>query len=81
MALKFIESQNVEFKSNYCEANNALVEIEQVRGFLDAVKLKDDWVADMQEQQHIVTKLDKAQELVDLHRKRNVKMLEGHNAI
>ena len=30
MALKFIESQNAEFKSNYCEANNALVEIERV---------------------------------------------------
>lgn len=28
--------------------NKALVEIERVRGFLDAVKLKDDWVADMQ---------------------------------
>ncbi|MBI3618250.1 MAG: hypothetical protein HY210_08570, partial [Candidatus Omnitrophica bacterium] len=26
----------------------ALVEIERVRGFLDAVKLKDDWIADMQ---------------------------------
>ncbi len=28
--------------------NKALVEIERVRGFLDAVKLKDDWVRDMQ---------------------------------
>ena len=28
--------------------NKALVEIERVRGFLDAVNLKDDWVADMQ---------------------------------
>ena len=28
--------------------NKALVEIERVRGFLDAVKLKDDWFADMQ---------------------------------
>ncbi len=28
--------------------NKALVEIERVRGFLDAIKLKDDWVADMQ---------------------------------
>jgi len=28
--------------------NNALVEIERVRGFLDAVKLKNDWIADMQ---------------------------------
>ncbi len=28
--------------------NKALVEIERVRGFLDAVKLKDDWLADMQ---------------------------------
>lgn len=29
--------------------NKALTEIERVRGFLDAVKLKDDWIADMQE--------------------------------
>ncbi len=28
--------------------NKALVEIERVRGFLDAVNLKDDWVSDMQ---------------------------------
>ncbi len=28
--------------------NKALVEIERVRGFLDAVKLKGDWIADMQ---------------------------------
>ena len=28
--------------------NKALVEIERVRGFLDAVKLKDDWVGNMQ---------------------------------
>jgi Fic family protein len=28
--------------------NKALVEIERVRGFLDALKLKDDWIADMQ---------------------------------
>lgn len=28
--------------------NKALVEIERVRGFLDAVKLKDDWLANMQ---------------------------------
>jgi Fic family protein len=28
--------------------NKVLVEIERVRGFLDAVKLKDDWIADMQ---------------------------------
>ena len=28
--------------------NKALVEIERVRAFLDAVKLKDDWIADMQ---------------------------------
>ena len=28
--------------------NKALVEIERVRGFLEAVKLKDDWIADMQ---------------------------------
>ena len=28
--------------------NKALVEIERVRGFLDAVKLKDEWISDMQ---------------------------------
>lgn len=28
--------------------NKVLVEIERVRGFLDAVKLKDDWISDMQ---------------------------------
>ena len=28
--------------------NKALVEIERVRGFLDAVKLKDDWIVDLQ---------------------------------
>lgn len=28
--------------------NKALVEIERVRWFLDAVKLKDDWIAYMQ---------------------------------
>src|SRR4030043_2284280 len=28
--------------------NKSLVEIERVRGFFDAVKLKDDWIADMQ---------------------------------
>jgi len=28
--------------------NKALVEIERVRGFLDAVQLKDEWIADMQ---------------------------------
>lgn len=28
--------------------NKTLVEIERVRGFLDAVKLKDDWIVDMQ---------------------------------
>lgn len=28
--------------------NKSLVEIERVRGFLDAVKLKDDWLTDMQ---------------------------------
>ncbi len=28
--------------------NKALVEIERVRGFLDAIKLKDDWFSDMQ---------------------------------
>lgn len=30
--------------------NKALVEIERVRGFLDAIKLKEDWIADMQKQ-------------------------------
>jgi Fic family protein len=30
--------------------NKALVEIERVRGFLDAVKLKDDWIVDMQKE-------------------------------
>ncbi len=30
--------------------NNALVEIERVRGFLDAIKLKEDWFSDMQRQ-------------------------------
>lgn len=28
--------------------NKALVEIERVRGFLDAIKLNDDWIADLQ---------------------------------
>ena len=28
--------------------NKALVEIERVRGFLDAIKLKDDWLTDLQ---------------------------------
>ncbi len=39
------------FNSKYTitpKINKALVEIERVRGFLDAVKLKDDWIADMQ---------------------------------
>lgn len=30
--------------------NKALVEIERVSGFLDAVKLKDDWLSDMQKE-------------------------------
>jgi Fic family protein len=30
--------------------NNALVEIERVRGFLDALKLKDEWFADIQKE-------------------------------
>lgn len=34
--------------------NKALVEIERVRGFLEAVKLKDDWVADMQKEAFIL---------------------------
>ena len=29
--------------------NKALVEIERVRGFLDAINLKEDWIADMQQ--------------------------------
>ncbi|MBI5374037.1 MAG: Fic family protein [Candidatus Schekmanbacteria bacterium] len=40
------------FKPKYIiipKINKSLVEIERVRGFLDAVKLKDDWIADMQE--------------------------------
>ena len=32
------------------KVNKALVEIERVRGFLDAVKLKGDWLADMQKE-------------------------------
>ena len=28
--------------------NKALVEIERVRGFLDAIKLKEDWIRDLQ---------------------------------
>lgn len=28
--------------------NKGLVEIERVRGFLDAVKIKNDWIAEMQ---------------------------------
>lgn len=39
------------FKPKYIitpKINRSLVEIERVRGFLDAVKLKDDWFADMQ---------------------------------
>ena len=41
------------FKPKYTittKINKALVEIERVRGFLDAVNLKDDWVSDMQAQ-------------------------------
>ena len=34
--------------------NKALVEIERVRGFLDAVKLKGDWLADMQKEAFIL---------------------------
>jgi Fic family protein len=30
------------------EINKGLVEIERVRGFLDAIKLKEDWIVDMQ---------------------------------
>lgn len=39
------------FEPNYTiipRINKALVEIERVRGFLDAVKLKDDWLVDLQ---------------------------------
>lgn len=39
------------FKPKYTittKINKALVEIERVRGFLDAVNFKDDWVSDMQ---------------------------------
>src|SRR3989337_867694 len=39
------------FKSEFTitpKINKALVEIERVRGFLDAVKLKDEWISDMQ---------------------------------
>jgi len=32
------------------QINNALLEIERARGFLDAVKLKEDWVREMQSQ-------------------------------
>lgn len=32
------------------KVNKTLVEIERVRGVLDAVKLKDDWLADMQKE-------------------------------
>ncbi|MDO8445468.1 MAG: Fic family protein [Deltaproteobacteria bacterium] len=32
------------------KVNKALVEIERVRGFLDAVKLKEEWMADMQKE-------------------------------
>jgi len=41
----------MSFKPKYnitTKINKALVEIERVRGFLDAVKLKEDWIADMQ---------------------------------
>ena len=30
--------------------NKALVEIERVRGFLDALKLSDEWISDMQKE-------------------------------
>jgi len=39
------------FKPKYTitpRINKALVEIERVRGFLDAIKLKDDWLTDLQ---------------------------------
>ncbi len=41
-------SFNPKFSINP-KINKALGEIERVRGFLDAVKLKDDWLVDMQE--------------------------------
>jgi len=31
------------------DINQALIEIERVRGFLEAINLKDDWISDMQE--------------------------------
>ena len=34
--------------------NNALLEIERARGFLDAAKLKDEWIKDMQSKALIV---------------------------
>ncbi len=36
------------------QINKELVEIERVRGFLDAIKLKDEWVADMQKKSLIL---------------------------
>jgi hypothetical protein len=35
--------------------NKIIMEIERVRGFLEAVKLKDDWLADMQRKALIKT--------------------------
>jgi len=34
--------------------NRALVEIERVRGFLDAVKLKEEWIADPWDAQNTI---------------------------
>ena len=36
------------------KVNKSLVEIERVRGFLDAVKLKNDWLSDMQKKALII---------------------------
>ena len=33
--------------------NKILMEIERVRGFLEAIKLKDDWLVDMRKEAHI----------------------------
>lgn len=39
------------FKPNFTitnQINNSLLEIERARGFLDAAKLKEEWIKDMQ---------------------------------
>lgn len=47
--------------------NKALVEIERVRGFLDAVKLKDEWIADMQREALILESYHSTQILLSFH--------------